>query len=173
MHGQLKTPLATPKELDIPELNELYGNILVIADGGYNKDRRRMVWGICVADGTLVHKLLSDLKKGRCTNCGCLYRASISKRSGTHRLRDHPLYDIWAAMHQRCTNPNNKDYNRYGGRGITYCPEWESFEEFYSWAINNGWYKGKENHRIDNDKGYNPGNCMWLTNIEHKQAHKH
>jgi hypothetical protein len=77
----------------------------------------------------------------------------------------HPLYRLWATIKNRCYNSKNKDYKRYGGRGITVCEEWEcDFMSFYSWATNNGWRKGLAIDRINNNKEYSPNNCRFVRN---------
>lgn len=80
-----------------------------------------------------------------------------------HGLHKHPLHAIWINIRQRCNNPNHKRYNRYGGRGIKVCDEWNDFKCFYDWAILNQWCKGLQIDRINNDLGYNPSNCRIVT----------
>ena len=66
----------------------------------------------------------------------------------------HPLYLIWGALKQRCHNPNNKNYYRYGGRGIKVCELWrEDFDTFYNWCLSNGYKRGLTLDRQDNEKG--------------------
>ena len=77
------------------------------------------------------------------------------------------LYNIWGLMKQRCNNPNNFAYKWYGERGITVCEEWNNNSlEFCEWAMNNGYKEGLELDRIDNNKGYSPDNCHWVTKSE-------
>lgn len=69
-------------------------------------------------------------------------------------------------MKQRCLNPKSKDWKNYGARGVTVHPPWvESFETF--WAdMARGYQPYLSLGRVDNDKGYEPGNCRWETYTE-------
>jgi hypothetical protein len=77
---------------------------------------------------------------------------------------DQKLYWIWGAIIQRCTNPNTPQFKDYGGRGITVCERWKTFANF---AADVGPRPaGKLLDRRDNDKGYGPDNCQWVTRKE-------
>ena len=82
-----------------------------------------------------------------------------------HGMFGTPEYKAWAAMIQRCTNPNDNRYVSHGTRGIVFCEEWKSFEKFYEDMGN----RPTEKHsldRKDNDKGYCKENCRWATQSE-------
>ena len=64
-------------------------------------------------------------------------------------------------MRQRCENPKHKSYASYGGRGITVCPEWGTFEVFF--ADMGSKPRGLTLERSDNEKGYSKDNCIWAT----------
>ena len=66
-------------------------------------------------------------------------------------------------MKQRCLNPRCKAYKNYGARGINVCDEWMEFEPFCEWALNNGYEKGLDLDRENNDGNYSPQNCRWVT----------
>jgi hypothetical protein len=84
----------------------------------------------------------------------------------THRHRKTPEYEIWKAIKGRCLNPTHKQYDDYGGRGISICEEWRSdFMAFLS-AVGYRPSPSVSLDRIDNDKGYEPGNVRWTTALE-------
>lgn len=87
------------------------------------------------------------------------------------RSENGRLYQIWLNMRYRCNAVTHKHYEDYGGRGITYCKEWEEFEPFYEWAIHNGYEDNLTLDRINNDGNYEPSNCRWIT-IEEQQKNR-
>ena len=88
-----------------------------------------------------------------------------------HGMYGTKLYHIWNGLSGRCLNPNNKDYDNYGGRGITVCDEWRKPENFFGWAFLNGYNVDLTLDRIDCNKGYSPDNCRWITS-EGQQRNK-
>jgi hypothetical protein len=70
-------------------------------------------------------------------------------------------YAIWSAMIQRCTNPENRQWRNYGGRGITVCDRWLTFVNFLEDMGEKP--PDRSLDRIDNERGYEPGNARWAT----------
>ena len=86
-------------------------------------------------------------------------------RHGLSRTRE---YNIWANMKDRCFNPNSCNFPKYGGRGITVCDRWLSFENF----IADMGFRPSESHSIErksNDGDYTPDNCVWATPMEQQR----
>lgn len=79
------------------------------------------------------------------------------------------LYRVWHGMIQRTNNPEKDNYHYYGGRGITCCEKWESFNVFADWALGNGYKDNLEMDRIDNDKGYQPDNVRFIPKYQNMQ----
>jgi hypothetical protein len=74
------------------------------------------------------------------------------------------LRKVLSGMTERCHNPKNKAYARYGGRGIIVCEEWRhQSATFIKWAIRNGYRKGLQIDRRDTNGNYEPTNCRWVT----------
>lgn len=82
--------------------------------------------------------------------------------STSHRLSKTRLYIIWSGMKSRCNDISNASYSFYGALGITYCPEWEDFIVFRSWALANGYSSELTLDRIESTRNYTPDNCRWV-----------
>ncbi len=97
------------------------------------------------------------------TSCGCVQKERASQSNSTHGMSNSHEFAIWSGMIQRCTNPLNKAFKNYGGRGINVCDRWKSsYENFFS---DMGRRPGPNYsiERVDNDRGYEPSNCIWAT----------
>lgn len=107
------------------------------------------------------------LKSGNTQSCGCLNSELASKRFTKTGASNHRLYRIWRNMKRRCYDKTFKAYKNYGGKGVLICEEWlKSFENFYNWAIGNGYKDDLTIDRIDVKGNYEPKNCQWITRSE-------
>lgn len=144
-------------------IGKRFGRLLVLEYRGRAKDRKHMWLCRCDCGNEKVY-LENNFKRSKHTqSCGCFGREKTIKRNTTHNLHGDPLYRTWANMRQRCMNSNHRDFNRYGGRGISICEEWDSAENFIKWGHSNGWKDGLTLDRSDNDGNYCPDNCKFVT----------
>lgn len=157
---------------------ERFGSWVVI-EKGPKTNSGSMTW-ICKCDCGTVKKVTAyDLRSGKSTGChACLWKRQLhpaTHTDGSRRWVDNKptkVYRRWVAMKERCNKPQNKSYKNYGGRGITVCKEWnESFQAYFNYVSQLEHFneEGYSLDRIDNDKGYEPGNVRWATKSEQER----
>jgi hypothetical protein len=137
-----------------------FGKLVALEYSGSSK------W-LCMCDcGNTSIVYTANLKRSNTTSCGCVRNISSSKRNTIHGLHGTKVYKCWCSIKKRCNNPNDPMYSTYGGRGIYICKEWaDDVSKFFKYIG----HAPSETHsidRIDNNKGYEPGNIRWATPLE-------
>lgn len=121
----------------------------------------------CVCDcGNVKAINFFSVIRSHTNSCGCLQREC--KTNFVHGMRNTLIYKMWSMMVDRCHNPKNKSYHKYGGRGISVCEQWRKFISFYE-DMGDRPFKGAQIDRIDTYGNYEPNNCRWVTSQQNNR----
>lgn len=128
----------------------------------------RLVRWICRCSCGTERSVIGDnLRNGISKSCGC-YKSMVSSAIAvithtTHGMYHHPLFGTHKSMIDRCCRSGNKSYKNYGGRGISVHEDWFNFKTFSDYIMAEIGPRPEKNDldRIDNNKGYEPGNVRW------------
>lgn len=142
-------------------IGDTFGNYTVVGTYDFPKTYRKYVSVECSCGSPKRMVLKTYLRQGVSKSCGCLQRLAVS----THGLHKHPIFIRWRNMMSRCYNKSDKRYIRYGGRGITVCARWHEPKNFIE-DMYPTFRHGLSLDRIDNNLGYSPENCRWITMSE-------
>lgn len=146
-------------------VGQRFGRLVVVVEDPETKHGdRKWLCGCDCGETAVVRQ--KDLKSGNTSSCGCLHREATSAANTRHGDcrpgRRSPLYKIWAGMLRRCNNSNEVAFPVYGGRGIKVCERWHRYENFAE-DMGGNFSATMSLDRVDNEKGYEPGNVRWAT----------
>lgn len=151
-------------------VGQVFGRLTVKARAP-NKGRYGAWFCVCEC-GAETRVITAALRSGNTRSCGCLAREmsaarvkSVVTHGHTTGGEMHPLYRRWREMRQRCNNPNAPSFKDYGGRGLKVADRWQDFVAFLE-DMGPGFQPGLTLERINNDRGYEPGNVRWATYAE-------
>lgn len=152
--------MGTPREIT----GLRFGRLTAVEPTDERSDRK-IVW-ICKCEcGNIIKVPTRRLISGNTKSCGCYKLDLLIYRSLKHGFRtggcSTSTYSIWQNMKSRCRNVKHPMYKYYGGRGITYCERWETYQNFL--ADMGERPEGLTLHRKNNDGNYNTDNCAWVT----------
>ena len=143
-------------------------NLTLIRESETRLTQKTKRYGVFMCDcGNETIQTIFDWTNGGSKSCGCLKKQNGSKQK-THGLSKTDDYKSYMGIRGRCVNPNHADYKNYGGRGITICDKWMTFEGFIAdmgFRHDTG-LKDPTIERLNVDSNYSKENCIWIERVQ-------
>lgn len=157
---------SAPPEREHVIVGGRYGRFVVLSEFHKITSRRNRLWCHCLCDCGTAFDVRSACVVGGQESCGCIVAELSSARARKHGMAETSTYRAWLALRGRCNNPNTHGYKWYGGKGIRVCERWES--SFAAFLSDMGERPSRRHSvdRLDGNKGYEPSNCRWATELE-------
>jgi hypothetical protein len=138
----------------VDRTGQIFGKLTVLEQAGRDK-LKKVLWRCRCECGNETVVVSGSLVTGNTTSCGCVLKEAITKHGGVGK----GSYNTWRAMIRRCTISTDKDYPRYGGKGVSVCARWLDYANF---VADMGEPVGDETlDRRDVYGHYTPENCRW------------
>jgi len=145
---------------------------LTVIECTQRRTHRKPLWRVVCDCGQETEVTANHLRTGNTVSCGCHKRKQLNRRTHGDASRHEKTgaYRSWKAMRNRCRYPSCAGFAYYGGKGITVCERWDSYENFL--ADMGPRPKGHSIERIDANGNYEPGNCIWLPTKQQRRTRR-